>query len=103
MPLYGCICYALLHICAVIRVVSGLNNDVQFTIGGLRKACLQDPSVPGMKTGLVLNPSSNTIALNSTPGFIQLYCPATGGIVLEVMFVSQRVFLYGKNVLMCRS
>lgn len=68
----------------MIRVVSGLNNDVQFTLGGLRKAFLQDPKALGMKTGLVYNPHSNTIAMNSTPGFVQFYSPVSGGVLHEV-------------------
>ena len=75
----------------MIRVVSGLNNDVQFTLGGLRKAFLQDPKALGMKTGLVYNPRLNTIAMNSTPGFIQFYSPSSGGVLQEVCVVCDRL------------
>ena len=75
---------ALLCHCPVIRVVSGLNNDIQFTIGGLRKAFLQDSNALGMKTGLVFCSHSDMIALNSTPGFVQFYNPSSGASMLEV-------------------
>ncbi len=72
------------HTLIVVRLVSGLNNAIECTLGGLRKAFTQDPSENGMKTGLVLDPRSHSIVTNSTPGLLQFYDPYSSAVVEEV-------------------
>ena len=58
--------------------------EVEHVVGGLRKAYLQDPKQSGLRTGLVWCPRSNSILLNSTPGFLQFYDPFTDTVTKEV-------------------
>ena len=69
----------------VIRVVSGLNSEVEFTLGGLRAARLQDPSENGMKAGIMLDPRSQALVCNSTPGVLQFYQPERNCVDSEVL------------------
>ena len=72
------------HVYTVIRLVSGLDTEVECTLGGLRRAHTQDPRENGVKTGLVLDPHSKSIVLNSTPGFLQFYKPGNDTVTQEV-------------------
>ena len=59
-------------------------------VGGLRKAYMQDPKQSGLRTGLVWCPHSNSILLNSTPGFLQFYDPLTDTMIKEVDDIDMR-------------
>ena len=72
------------HTRIVIHLISGMDTDIKCTLGGLRKAYTQTPDEHGIETGLVLEPRSNSIVLNSIPGFIQFYQPKTDSLVYEV-------------------
>ena len=68
----------------VICLLSGLDTEVEHTVGGLRKAYMQDPRQSGLRIGLVWCPRSNSLLLNSTPGFLQFYDPFTDTVTKEV-------------------
>ena len=68
----------------VICLLSGLDTEVEHVVGGLRKAYMQNPKQNGLKTGLVWCPRSNSLLLNSTPGFLQFYDPFTDTVTKEV-------------------
>ncbi len=72
----------------VVKVVSGLDTEVEWSFGGLRKAHTQSADQNGIKTGLVLCPRSMSIVTNSTPGFIQFYDPAKDSVKQEVRLKS---------------
>lgn len=76
-------CYCVL----VIRLVSGLNSDVEGTLGGLRRAFVTSPGENGLRTGLRLHPLSKTLVLNSTPGLVQFFDTETQSLSSEVMVV----------------
>jgi NET1-associated nuclear protein 1 (U3 small nucleolar RNA-associated protein 17) len=59
----------------IIQVVSGLNNNVEWTVGGLRRSHTQTPGENGMRTGLVWDPRSLSLVANSNPGSLQWYRP----------------------------
>jgi NET1-associated nuclear protein 1 (U3 small nucleolar RNA-associated protein 17) len=59
----------------VIQVVSGLDDSVEWSVGGMRRAHTQDPKENGMKTGLIWDPRSRGIVANSNPGSLQWYRP----------------------------
>ena len=65
-------------------LLSGLDTEVEHMIGGLRKAYLQNPDLNGLKAGLVWCPHTDSILLNSTPGFLQFYNPSTDSVTREV-------------------
>ncbi len=56
----------------MIQILSGLNLDVEGSLGGLRRAWLA-LNKNGMKTGLVVCPNSKSLVFNSTPGVLQFY------------------------------
>ncbi len=68
----------------VVKVVSGLDTEVEWSIGGLRRAHTQSPDQNGIKTGLVVDPRSMSLVTNSTPGFIQFYDPVSDSVKQEV-------------------
>ena len=72
--------------CTVIQVVSGLDNNVEWSLGGMRRAHTQDPKENGTRTGLLWDPRSLSIVANSNPGCLQWYRP-------EVDLVSSQVTL----------
>ena len=78
------LCLSPSHLYTVICLLSGLDTEVEHVVGGLRKAYLQDPKQNGMRTGLVWCPRSNSLLLNSTPGFLQFYDPFTDTVTGEV-------------------
>ena len=66
----------------VVRIVSGLDTKVEWTLGGLMRAHSHEN---GIRTGLVqCGADSKLVALNSTPGFLQFYNPGTDSIAYEV-------------------
>lgn len=69
---------------SVVELVSGLNSDVEGVLGGVRRALVAVPGENPVKTGLVLRPSSSSLVLNSSPGFLQFYDTVTGALAEEV-------------------
>ena len=69
---------------SVVQLVSGLDTEVECTLGVLKRAHTQDPGENGVKTGLVLDPHTKSIVLNSTPGFLQFYKPERDTVAKEV-------------------
>ncbi len=68
----------------VVQVVSGLDTEVEWTIGGLRRSHTQTVDQNGINTGLVICPRSMSIVTNSTPGFIQFYDPVKESVTQQV-------------------
>jgi hypothetical protein len=68
----------------VIQVVSGLNNNVEWTVGGLRRSHTQTPGENGMRTGLVWDPRSLSLVANSNPGSLQWYRPDLDQVTCQV-------------------
>ena len=69
---------------SVIQVVSGLDNTVEWTVGGMRRAHTQNPKENGMRTGLVWDPRSLCIVTNSNPGALQWYRPDVDQVTTQV-------------------
>lgn len=69
----------------VIQLVSGLNSDVEGTLGGLRRAFVAAPKEEGVWSGLVLHPHSKILVLNSTPGLLQFFDTETRALSSEVL------------------
>ena len=87
----GVCCSALMSIglrhCSdrtVIQVVSGLDNEVEWSVGGMRRAHMQSPKENGMKTGLTWDPRSRSIVANSSPGSLQWYRPDIDAVTTQV-------------------
>ncbi|XP_064402757.1 WD repeat-containing protein 75-like isoform X3 [Halichondria panicea] len=68
----------------VVQVVSGLDTEVEWTIGGLRRSHTQTVDQNGINTGLVICPRSMSIVTNSTPGFIQFYDPVKESVTQQL-------------------
>ena len=68
----------------MIQLVSGLNSNVEGTLGGLRRAFVLTPEENGLRTGLQFHPLSKSLVLNSTPGFVQFYDTKTQALSSEV-------------------
>ena len=68
----------------VVKLVSGLNSELEGTLGGLKKAYVTTPEENGVRTGLVLRPHSTSLVLNSTPGFLQFFDTETKTLSTEV-------------------
>ncbi len=69
---------------SVVKLVSGLNSELEGTLGGLKKAYATTPEENGMRMGLVLRPHSTSLVLNSTPGFLQCFDTETQALSTEV-------------------
>ena len=69
---------------AVVRLVSGLNSDVEGTLGGLRRAFETASTENAVRTGLRLHPSSRALVLNSSPGLLQFFDTDTLSLSSEV-------------------
>ena len=85
--LYGCgycVGVVTVWVCLVIQLVSGLNSDVEGTLGGLRRAFVAAPKEEGVWSGLVLHPRSRILVLNSTPGLLQFFDTETRALSSEV-------------------
>lgn len=78
-------CYVL-YMYVVIQVVCGLNNNVEWTVGGLRRAHTQIPEQSGMRIGLVLDPRSSSIMANGNPGTLQWYKPDLDQVTSQVKY-----------------
>lgn len=86
----------------VIRLVSGLNSEVEGTLGGLRRAHVTTPGENGVRTGLMLHPQSKALVLNSTPGLLQFYDTETQHLsseVSETCYLSSEVPLLRSEVM----
>ena len=79
---------------AVIQVVSGLNNNVEWTVGGLRRAHTQDPRDSGMRTGLVWDPRSCSIVTNGNPGSLQWYRPDVDQVASQVCVHTHKLLIH---------
>ena len=54
-------------------MISGLDNEVEWSVGGMRRAHTQNPKESGMRTGLQWDPRSGCMVMNSNPGSLQWY------------------------------
>ena len=73
-----------IFLCTVIQVVSGLDDSVEWSVGGMRRAHTQDPKENGMKTGLIWDPRSRSIVANGNPGSLQWYRPDVDLVISQV-------------------
>ena len=67
-----------------IMIVSGLDNEVECSLGGLRRAHTQNPRENGVRTGLQWDPRSQSMVLNANPGMLQWYEPGKDTVVSQV-------------------
>ena len=54
-------------------MISGLDNEVEWSVGGMHRAHTQNPKESGMRTGLQWDPRSGCMVMNSNPGSLQWY------------------------------
>ncbi|XP_065920998.1 WD repeat-containing protein 75-like isoform X2 [Dysidea avara] len=66
----------------IIQILSGMDSSVDYTIGGLRTAKLQ-LNEDGVKTGLVVEPYTQCVVMNSHPGHLQFYSPEQNKLWME--------------------
>ena len=72
-------------------MVSGLDDSVEWSVGGMRRAHTQDRKENGMKTGLIWDPRSRSIVANGNPGSLQWYRPDVDLVTSQVSGILHNV------------